>query len=100
MSSFSRVGLSTVAFVAVESTVFAVGQITGPPRLIWSLSLLLALCLLAVLARELHTSLGAGSYTTGRGLMAIVLAALIAAGAFIASVLIAIMITARLGGVL
>lgn len=98
MSSFSRVGLSTLAFVAIESTVFAMGQFTGPPRVVWGLSLILAIGLLAVLARELRSSVGANAYATGRGLMAILLSAVITAGAFIASVLIAITITARLGG--
>lgn len=98
MSSFGRAGLSTLAFVVTESTVFTVGQFTGPPRLIWGLSLILALGLLAALARELRSSIGAGAYATGRGLMAILLSAVIATGAFIASVLIAMTITARLGG--
>jgi hypothetical protein len=98
MSSFKRIGLATVAFVAIESTVFTVGQFNGPPRLIWILSLVLGLCLTALLARELRSSLGAGTDTTGHSLMAILLAAVIATGAFFASVLIAITITARLGG--
>jgi hypothetical protein len=98
MTSFSRVALATAAFVTIESTVFTVGQFTGAPRVIWGLALILALGLAAVLARELRSSVGASAYTTGRGLMAILLSTAIAAGAFIASVLIALTITARLGG--
>ena len=100
MSSFSRVALSTIGFLAVESTVFTVGQFTGPKGLIWGLSLVLALGLVTLLARELRSSLGAGDYATGRGLVAILISAAIAAVAFIASVLIAITVTARLGGAL
>ena len=98
MSSARRVVVCTVAFIAIESTVFTVGQFRGPARLTWWLSLLLALGLVAAVARELRSRPAATAFAGGRGLVAIVLSAVIAAGAFAVSVLIAMTATAWLGG--
>lgn len=97
MSSLSRVGLSTLAFVGIESTVFTVGQFTGPPGMVWGLALVLALALVVFLAHELRSCVGASAYANGRGLVAILLSAVVAAAAFVVSVLIAMTATARLG---
>jgi hypothetical protein len=100
-SLFRQVGTSTLAFIVIESAIIVIGQFTGSPLVIDAVALMLVLAVLAqlvTLARQLRHVVDAQAYVAGRRLAAIGLALAIATGTFMASALIAITLTAALGG--
>jgi hypothetical protein len=101
MALFRQVGISTLAFIVIESAIIVIGQFTGSPLAIGAVALMLVLAVLAqlvTLPRQLRRAVGAPTYGTGRGLAAIGLSLAIAAGTSMASALIAITVSAALGG--